>query len=198
MLCVGVSDEFGAWNYWLQENIDYERSGIDYLSIAMSDQGHTYPYGIDPEYHYDRFMAFMDFLMYYLKGDQAPRLLYTSAVDGTLMGDVKITRYDKEGTKDFLRATVDKGTEIFAQFLAPVTEESARSGIHLYDVTAGREVPCQLQAMGNGNKWYLFPEGDLTVGNTYEIRVSGDIKSVLNGKAVGEDSSYRFVFEGKK
>lgn len=195
MLCVGVSDEFGAWNYWLQENIDYERSGIDYLPIAMSDQGHTYPYGIDPEYQYDRFMAFMDFLMYYLKGDQAPRLLYTSAVDGTLMGDVKITRYDKEGTKDFLRATVDKGTEIFAQFVAPVTEESAKSGIRLYDVTAGREVPCQLQAMGNGNKWYLFPEGDLTAGNTYEIRVSGDIKSVLNGKTVGEDSVHTFVKE---
>ena len=196
MLCVGVADEFGAWNYWFQENSDYERSGIDYLPIAMSDQGHTYPHGIDPEYGYDRFMAFMDFLMYYLKGDQAPRLLYTSVVNGTLMGDVTITRYDKEGTKDFLRATVERGTELFVQFLAPVTDDSAKSGISLYDVTAGKEVPCQLQAMGNGNKWYLVPNGDLTVGNVYEVRVSAEIKSVMNGLSAGEASSYRFMWEG--
>ena len=195
ILCVGVADQYGAWNYWTKENIDYERSGIDYLPIAMSDLGHAYPYGIDPEYGYDRFMAFMDFLMYYLKGDEVPRVLYASAVNGKLMGDVEITRHNKEGSKDFLKATVERGNELFVQFLAPVTAESVAAGVTLYDVTAGREVPCQLQAMGNGNKWYLFPEGDLTVGNTYEIRVSGDIKSVLNGKAVGEDSVHTFVKE---
>ena len=198
ILCVGVADQYGAWDYWAKENISYEKVGIDYLPIAMSDLGHAYPYGADPEYGYDRFMAFMDFLMYYLKGDEVPRVLYASAVHGKLMGDVEITRHNKEGSKDFLKATVERGNELFVQFLAPVTAESVAAGVTLYDVTSGKQVSSSLQSMVNGSKWYLFPDADLTVGNTYEIRVSGDIKSVMNGLTVGEDSSYRFVWEGKK
>ena len=193
ILCVGVADQYGSWDYWPTENMDYERVGIDYLPIAMSDLGHAYPYGIDPEYGYDRFMAFMDFLMYYLKGDQAPRILYASVVDGKLMGDVEITRHDKAGTKDFSHATIEKGDELFVQFLAPVTDESAKAGILLFDVTAGKEVAVDLQSMVNGSKWYLFPESALASGHKYEIRVSDTVKSVKNGMSIGAGAVFAFV-----
>lgn len=193
MLCCGTADQFGSWNYWYQENIDYELSGVDYLSMPMPDQGHTYPIGIDPTYKYDRFMAFMDFLMYYLKEDQPARVLYSSAADGKLMGDAYITRYDKEGTKDFSHSVVTPDNQIFVQFVAPVTEESAKSGITLWDMTESRQVEVTYRKKGNGNRWYLDPENSIMVGHKYEIRVASSVESVLNGKSIGEGAVYEFT-----
>lgn len=194
MIACGVGDTGGAWGYWEKEKADYEATGIEYLPIAMSDKGHDYPYDVDPEYGYDRFEAFMDFLMYHIKGDLAPRILYTSVVDGKVIGDVTIIRHNKEDNKTYSHSTVETGDEIFVQFLAPVTEESAKAGITLWDTTAGRAVAGSLQSMGNGNKWYFIPDAELTAGHTYELRVSGDIKSVLNGISIGESAVYKFVF----
>ena len=194
VICCGVKDQYGSWDYWQQEILDYEKSGIDYLSISMSNLGHDYPYGIDPEYGYDRYEAFMDFLMYYLKKDQAPRILYSSIVNGKRMGDVVITRYNQEGsTKKYGSHTVQTGDELFVQFLAPVTEASAKAGISLWDVTENRAVEGGLQSAGNGNKWYFVPTSDLVTGHTYELRVDSSVKSVLNGISIGEDAAYRFV-----
>ena len=194
MICCGIKYGYGAWDYWEQEMLNYEKSGIEYLPITMTNLGHDYPYGIDPEYNYDRYAAFMDFLMYYLKKDQAPRILYSSVVNGKVMGDVVITRYTKEGsTKAYGSHTVKTGDELFVQFLAPVTEASAKGGIHLWDVTENREVEGALQAMGNGNKWYFLPKGDLVEGHTYELRLDSSVKSVLNGVSIGEDAVYQFV-----
>ena len=194
MICCGIKDGYGSWDYWEQEVVDYEKSGIDYLPITMTDAGHDFPYGIDPEYNYDRYAAFMDFLMYYLKKDQAPRMLYSSVVNGKVMGDVVVTRYLKEGsTKAYGRHTVETGNELFVQFLAPVTEASAKAGIRLWDVTENRAVEGGLRSMGNGNKWYFVPADDLVTGHTYELRVDSSVKSVLNGMSIGEDAVYRFV-----
>ena len=193
MIACGVADTGGAWSYWEKEKANYEATGIEYLPIAMSDQGHTYPNGIDPEYGYDRWEAFMDFLMYHVKGDLAPRVLYTSVVGDRVIGDVTITRHNKEDNKTFSHSTVETGDEIFVQFLAPVTEESAKNGIELWDVTSGRAVKGSFRSMGGGNRWYFDVMETLVTGHKYELRVSGQIKSVLNGKAVGEDAVYAFT-----
>lgn len=195
MIACGVADTGGAWGYWEKEKANYEASGIEYLPVAMSDLGHTYPHSVDPDYGYDRWAAFMDFLMYHVKGDMAPRVLYTSVVNGRVVGDVTITRHNKEDDKTFSHSTVVTGDEIFVQFLAPVTEESARSGIVLWDVAAGRAVKGSYRSMGGGNRWYFDVMEPLAAGHTYELRVSGEIKSVLNGKTVGENATYSFVAE---
>ncbi len=193
MLCCGVADQFGSWDYWYQENIDYELSGVDYFAMPMSDLGHAYPRGIDPSYKYDRFLAFMDFLMYYLKGNEAPRILYTSAVDGKLVGEVYITRHDKEGTKDFSHATVTYDNQVFVQFVAPVTEESAKAGITLWDMTENRQVEGTHRKKGNGNRWYFDATDGLSVGHRYEIRVSSSVVSAMNGLSMGDDAVFSFV-----
>ena len=187
MIACGVADTGGAWGYWEKEKSNYEASGIEYLPVAMSDVGHNFPHGIDPEYDYDRWVAFMDFMMYHMKGNQAPRVLYTSIVYGKLMGDVAITRHNKEDNKTFSHATVETGDEIFVQFLAPVTEESVKAGIVFYDVTAGRAVKGSLRSHSGGNRWYFDAMESFVQGHTYELRVDGDIRGVLNGLTIGED-----------
>ncbi len=195
MLCCGVADQFGSWNYWYDECADYEAGGPDFLPIAMSDQGHAYPFGIDPEYGYDRFLAFMDFLMYYLKKDRLPRVLYTSAVNGKLMGEVHITRHNAEDGKTFSHATVTTNDSIFVQFLAPVTDASAEKGISLYDVTAKSPVEGTISSNRTGNRRTFLPNSPLTKGHTYELRIDGTVKSLLNGRSIGSDSSYQFLYE---
>lgn len=194
MLCCGTADQFGSWNYWYDEVADYEEKGPDFLAIPMSDKGHDYPYDIDPQYGYDRFLAFMDFFTYYLKKNEAPRLLYTSAVNGEQVGCAYITRHNAEDGKTFSHATVTTDKQIFAQFLAPVTEESAKVGLSLWNVTDNCAVEAALRSNRTGNRWYLEPVAPLAAGKTYEIRVDGSIKSKMNGISVGEASSHRFVF----
>ena len=195
MLCCGVADQFGSWDYWYDEVADYEASGVDYLPIAMSDKGHEYPYGMDPHYGYDRFMAFMDFLMYYLKKDKAPRVLYTSAVNGKQVGCVHITRHNGEDGKTFSHATYTTDDKIFVQFLAPVTEASAKKGISLWNTDEDCAVEGTLRSNHNGNRWYFEPSAPLAVGKTYELRVSADVQSAMNGVCLGEASALPFAVE---
>ena len=60
-------------------------------------------------------------------------------------------------------------------------------------MTEGREIKVSYRSRGNGNKWFADPMEALVGGHTYELRVSGNITSVLNGKTVGQDTVYRFV-----
>lgn len=194
MRAVGVLDDSVLlFDDWYPEGREYEASGVEYLSILMTDAAHDYPYGIDPWYNYDRWETFMAFLMYHLKGDEAPRLLYSSIQNGKVVGDLIVVRNDGKGGK-YQYHTETPGDEIFVQFLAPVTDASAKAGIALYDVTAGKAVDMTLRRAGDGNKWYVEPKSDLTAGNKYELRVDGSvIKSELNGIAVGESAVYDFV-----
>ncbi len=193
MLAVGVQDDSVLlFPDWYPEQKDYEATGIEYLSILMTDVAHTYPHGIDPWYNYDRWDAFMSFLMYHLKETEAPKLLYSSVVNGEVIGDIIVTRHNKAGSKLYESHTVETGSEIFVQFLAPVTEESAKAGITLYDVTAGKQVDVDYRYRGAGNKWYVEPKSDLVKGHKYELRVASTVKSVLNGSSIGEGAVYSF------
>ena len=193
MLAVGVLDDSVLlFDDWYPEQEDYEATGIEYLSILMTDVAHTYPYGIDPWYNYDRWDTFMSFLMYHLKGDEAPRLLYSSVVDGKVIGDLIVVRNDGKGGK-YQYHTEETGDEIFVQFLAPVTEVSAKAGITLFDVTEGKQVEGTYRSRGAGNKWYFEPTDELVTGHTYELRVDSSIQGVKNGKSIGEGAVYEFV-----
>ena len=194
MRAVGVLDDSVLlFDDWYPEGREYEASGVEYLSILMTDAAHDYPYGIDPWYNYDRWETFMAFLMYHLKGDEAPRLLYSSIQNGKVVGDLMVVRNDGKGGK-YQYHTETPGDEIFVQFLAPVTDASAKAGITLYDATAGKAVDMTLRRAGDGNKWYIEPKSALTEGHAYELRVDGSvIKSELNGIAVGESAVYDFV-----
>lgn len=195
MLCCGTADQFGSWNYWYDEVADYEEKGPDYLAIPMSDKGHDYPYEIDPHYGYDRFLAFMDFFTYYLKKNEAPRVLYASAVDGKQVGCIHITRHNGEDGKTFSHATVTTDDKIFVQFLAPVTEESAKKGIALWDAENGIAVEGKLLSNRTGSRWYFEPAKPLAKGRAYEIRVDGSVTSKMNGVAVGQSAVLPFVAE---
>ncbi len=195
MLCCGVADQFFSWNYWYDECADYEAAGPDFLAIPMSDQGHAYPYGIDPDYGYDRFLTFMDFLMYYLKKDQRPRVLYSSAVNGRHLGVAHITRYDKEDGRTFSHATVEGDDRLFVQFLAPVTDQSAEEGISLYDTTENAVVETAITSNRTGNRRYLVPAEPLTKGHGYELRVKASVKSAMNGMTLEQDFVAPFVWQ---
>ena len=80
------------------------------------------------------------------------------------------------------------------QFVAPVTEESARVGITLWDVKENRAVEGELRPNNNRNRWYFEPKETLVRGNAYEIRVRDSVEGKLNGVSVGESSCYPFVF----
>ena len=193
MRAVGVLDDSVLlFDDWYPEGREYEASGVEYLSLLMTDAAHDYPYGIDPWYNYDRWETFMGFLMYHLKGDEAPRLLYSSIQNGKVIGDLYVVRNDGKGGK-YQYHTEETGDEIFVQFLAPVTDESAKAGITLYDVTAGKPMDVDYRSAGTGNKWYVEPKSDLTAGHTYQLRVADTVKGVLNGKTIGEGAVYEFV-----
>ena len=193
LMAIGMIDDIVRIHKdWYNEHEDYEKAGVDYLPITMSDTGHKFPAGIDPDYQYDRWALFMDYFTYYLKEDEAPRIVYSAVVDGKLVGDIRV---DRQNNADgyYQSHTIVYNEDLFVQFIAPVTEESVKAGFKVYDVTEGREVKVSYRARGNGNKWFADPMEALIDGHTYELRVSGNIKSVLNGKTVGEDTVYRFV-----
>ena len=195
LMAIGMIDDIVRIHKdWYNEHEDYEKAGVDYLPMTMSDTGHKFPAGIDPDYQYDRWALFMDYFTYYLKEDEAPRIVYSAVVDGKLVGDIRVEREnDKNGY--YISHTVVHSEDLFVQFIAPVTEESVREGFKVYDVTEDREIKVSYRSRGNGNKWFADPMEPLIDGHTYELRVSGDIKSVLNGLPVGEDSVHSFVKE---
>ena len=193
LMAIGMIDDIVRIHKdWYNEHNDYEKAGVDYLPITMSDTGHKFPAGIDPDYQYDRWALFMDYFTYYLKEDEAPRIVYSAVVDGELVGDIRVER-ENDANGYYLSHTVVKNQDLFVQFIAPVTEESVKAGLTMYDATEGRLVEVSYRSRGNGNKWFADPMEPLISGHTYEFRVSGDIKSVLNGLPVGEGVVYTFV-----
>ena len=193
LMAIGMLDDIVRIHKdWYNEHNDYEKAGVDYLPITMSDTGHKFPAGVDPDYQYDRWALFMDYFTYYLKEDEAPRIVYSAIVDGELVGDIIVDRENDAGGY-YQSHTIVKNDDLFVQFIAPVTEESVKAGLTVFDVTEGREIKVSYRSRGNGNKWFADPMEALVEGHTYELRVSGNITSVLNGKTVGQDTVYRFV-----
>lgn len=80
----GYHDEFSAWAYWQKlNNLYYEKATEPYLMVAMEDQGHSIPNGVDPLRDYDRADAYRQFMLSYLMPDKfVNSVLYITPVDG--------------------------------------------------------------------------------------------------------------------
>ena len=172
VICCGIKDQYGSWDYWAAENEAYKSLGVDYLSISMFNDGHNYPNGIDTVYNYDRFNAMMDFFNYYLKGKEN-KIAFSSVTGG------KLVSHDEVGT-------VIDGEEIFVQFIAPITKESAEQGITLYDETAKSAVQGSI-AFDTNNRVIFKPASGLTEGHAYTLKIADGLKST--GGAVLEDGA---------
>jgi len=178
IICCGIKDQYGSWDYWAAENEAYENSDVEFLSIAMYNDGHNYPNGIDTVYKYDRFNAMMDFFNYHLKGGEN-KLVYTSAVDGRLVD------HDEVGT-------VIDGNEILLQFVASLDVESAKKCITLYDETAKAQIDGKLLFV-TANKLTFNPSAALVKGHKYTVGVSSDLLN-KNGVKLGKDYSVSFTY----
>lgn len=63
----GYHDEFNIWKYWELLKTRYNKYATEpYFMIAMEDQGHSIPNGIDPLRNYDRAEAYRQFMLSYL------------------------------------------------------------------------------------------------------------------------------------
>ena len=178
IICCGIKDQYASWDYWAPENAAYKAKGVDYLSIAMYNDGHNYPSGYDTVYDYDRFNAMMSFFNYYLKGVEN-EVLYTSVRDG------KLVACDEVGT-------VIEGKELFVQFVAPVTEESAKAGITLYDESAKREIDGEI-VFDTNNRLIFNPSQELVKGHKYTFSVTEDVIDKHSGKPL-EARSFVFTY----
>ena len=178
IICCGIKDQYGSWDYWAAENEAYENSAVEFLSISMFNDGHNYPNGIDTVYNYDRFNAMMDFFNYHLKG-KGNKLVYTSAVDGRLV------THDDVGT-------VLDGNEIILQFIASLDEASAAKCITLYDETSKTEVGGKLSFMTQ-NKVEFIPAFALQKGHKYTLKVSSELLDT-RGEKLGENFDISFAY----
>lgn len=178
IICCGIKDQYGSWDYWAAENEAYANSGVEYISISMYNDGHNYPNGIDTIYNYDRFNAMMDFFNYHLKNKEN-KLVYTSAVNG------KLVDHDEVGT-------VVEGKEIILQFIASLDAESAAKCITLYDETAKSEVSGKI-SFETANKVRFVPDAALVKGHKYTIRVSDELLDT-RGERLGIQSDISFAY----
>lgn len=170
IICCGIKDQYGSWDYWAAENEAYANSEVEYISISMFNDGHNYPNGIDTVYNYDRFNAMMDFFNYHLKG-ASNKLVYTSAVNGRLV------THDEVGT-------VLDGEEILLQFIATLDQESAGKSISLYDETANRKIEGSV-SFKTKNKVSFNPSEALVKGHKYTLKVDKDMLDSKGGTLDG-------------
>lgn len=178
IICCGIKDQYGSWDYWSAENEAYENSDVEFLSISMFNDGHNYPNGIDTVYNYDRFNAMMDFFNYHLKGKEN-KLVYTSAVNG------KLVAHDEVGT-------VIDGNEILLQFIASLDQNSAKECITLFDDTANKEISGSL-AFITANKLTFNPSTALVKGHKYTLKISDGLLDQRGGKLdCGDEISFTY------
>lgn len=178
IICCGIKDQYGSWNYWAAENEAYENSEVEFLSIAMYNDGHNYPNGIDTVYNYDRFNAMMDFFNYHLQNKEN-KLVYTSAVNG------KLVAHDEVGT-------VIDGSEILLQFIASLDPTGAKECITLFDETANKAVSGNL-AFKTPNKLTFNPSEALQKGHKYTVKISKELLDLDGGK-LGTDHEISFTY----
>ena len=175
----GIQDQYGCWNWWPDVQKTYAESGAEHIALSSYDRGHEFPYEIDTVYKHDRYATFVDFLMYHAKKDIPVSIFYTSAVDGKLV--------EAGPTGEILESD-----DIIIQFVAAVNEGDLK--VELVDETAKKSVAFGLEPACGGTRWQVVPNGGLTKGNKYTLRVLGETKGKLNGIEMGEDKEYSFTY----
>ncbi len=170
IIACGYYDEFGAWDYWPALQQTYMDWDVPSLAIGMMDLGHAYPYGIDPDLHYDRYAACLDFFDYYLKPGTPPKLVYTTPEDQT---------------KKF--SFTDKVT---LKFNAPIALSAINEGVKVIETGTGRAVagvwtPCL------GNTEWSWQSYDIIDGKVYNVVVTTEVKDAV-GQSIPEGALIRF------
>lgn len=169
LICCGINDDDGAWDYWADENEAYRQSGMEYLAIGMKNQGHTIPpYVKDTEYDYYYYDAFRAFFDYHLKGTN-PTMLYTSV--------------SSDGVQN-------KTEDLFIQFCAPVTKQSVEANVSVLD-SSGKAVTGTWISEGKGNKW-IFITDTFVSGARYTLKIGEGVKDA-SGKTIVAGSTVIFT-----
>jgi len=181
MIACGQKDTGTGCQYWESEKTAYRNSNSEFIAIDMIDIGHDFPYGVDPVYNYDRYVAFCKFFDYYLK-DTAPEILYSSLVDGKIKGIETTTYLWTESQSSTSKQWKEiNGDKLFVQFTAPVTEWSFLEAVSLKD-SNGEEVEGSWYAEGNGNKWIFA--GKLSSSETYTLTIADNTVKDKYGRTV--------------
>ncbi len=192
IIMCGLYDDYDAWAYWDKLQAQYEDLGIIYYPYSAYDLGHDYPYGVCTYYGYDRWAAFYDIISYYLEGDREARIAFASVYNGKIVGDVIVSNRVINSGNDYVSSTQTAGDELFVQFIAPITEASAKAAITLVDAN-GNEVEGSLRGMCGGLKWYFEPAAKLAKG-TYTLKVADNTaKGILNGLITQNGGEWTFT-----
>lgn len=194
ILMCGLFDEFGSWGHWEKLQARYDELGLVYFPMTAYNLGHTYPSGECNYYHYDRWTVYWAIIDYYLKGSKEATIAFASIYDGSVVGDVTVTGMTSSNKYDASTTTLTTGDELFVQFIAPITEQSANEAITLVDGN-GNEVEGTLRGKCGGLKWYFEPTTKLAAG-TYTLKVADNTAvSILNGNTTTEGGSWTFTIK---
>lgn len=193
LLC-GLYDEYDAWGYWDKLQGLYEERNIVYYPFSAYNLGHDYPYGECDFYHYDRWAVYYDILSYYLEGNREARIAFASIYDGKIVGDVVVSNRVITEKNKYVSSTQTPGDELFVQFIAPITEASAKEAISLVDAE-GKEVKGSLRSMCGGLKWYFEPDAKLAAGEYTLVVKDNTAKSILSGLLTTEGGEWSFVIK---
>lgn len=194
ILMCGLYDEYGSWGHWEELQARYDELGLVYFPMTGYNLGHDYPYGECNYYHYDRWAVFYDIISYYLEGDKEATIAFASIYDGSVVGDITVTGMTSSNKYDASTTTLTTGDELFVQFIAPITEDSAKAAITLVDGD-GNAVEGTLRGKCGGLKWYFEPTETLKAG-TYTLKVADNTaESILNGLTTTEGGSWTFTIK---
>ncbi|MBE7053663.1 MAG: hypothetical protein E7391_05240 [Ruminococcaceae bacterium] len=172
VIACGIFDDFGAWNYWEEEQAAYIKWDIPHLAISMTDMGHSLPYGVDPDLKYDRFDAALDFFDYYLKPINAskPKVVYTYPA------------YDEKN--------YDGKKDIIVKLTAPTDLEEFKENVSVVNADTNKEVS-GVWTKCAGSTEFHFVTDEFVNKNTYTIKVSSEM-AAKDGETFESDVSSSF------
>jgi hypothetical protein len=194
ILACGLYDEYDAWGYWEKLQGLFDDRNLVYYPYSAYNLGHDYPYGECDYYHYDRWAVFYDIISYYLEGDREARVAFASIYNGKVVGDVVVSDRVITEKNKYVSSTQTPGDELFVQFIAPITEESAKAAISLVDAN-GNKVEGSLRSMCGGLKWYFEPSQKLPAGSYTLVVADNTAKSILNGSLTTQGGEWQFVID---
>ena len=176
VLSCGLSDQYGCWDHWDGIQARFEEYATNpFLNISMEDQGHTYPFGIDPFRGYDRYAAYFNFFHRYLKPDAyAPSTAWIGTGDG--LEDVSVNG------------------ELEVKFTSSMDAESVKNNATVINVTTGKAVEGEWTA-NDVNTLFTFTHAGLDAGCEYRINIPEGVKDD-QGIAMTEAVSNTFKTEG--
>ncbi len=176
VLSCGFFDEYKCWDHWASIQARFEQYATNpFLNISMEDQGHTYPFAIDPLRNYDRYEAYRNFFHRYLKPDDyAPATAWIFPVEGEQ--EVSVNR------------------EIEIKFTAAMDMQSVEQFVKIVNVATGADAVGHW-TVTDQNTRFIFSHAGLSAGTTYCIKIGTNVKDA-NGTPMKTPVEKTFETEG--